>query len=182
MTEDSLAWTTLESTVSYECPGFAIKTERVRLPDGRETTFDYLAEPPAVVILPVTDDEAVVAIQEWRQPVRRTITSLPAGSVEDEDDDLEAAARRELAEETGYECRSLEYLTAAESANGVANSTRHYFVASGCTPTAERDLDHNESIRVLETDLQTLRAQILGAEPIDSRAALGVLYYDEHMA
>jgi len=92
----------------------------------------------------------VVVIDEWRQAVGRVNRGLPAGSVEPEDaDDLERAAARELAEETGYEADSFERLTTVEPTNGIADSVHHHFLATGCEPTAEQDLDHhNESIAV----------------------------------
>jgi ADP-ribose pyrophosphatase len=175
---DELAWDLLDSEVAYACPGFDIQREEVRLPDGTETDFDYLSEPESVVVLPFTPDGEVVVIEEWRQAVRRVNRSLPVGGMEPEDDDREAAARRELREETGHEADSVEFLTSVEPANGVANSVLHFFVARGCTPTAERELDHNESIRVDTTTLDVLREHIAEREIRDGRTTLGILYYE----
>ena len=76
---------------------------------------------------------------------------LPDGSIEADDPDREAAARRELAEETGYEGGAVEHLTTVEPANGFADSLFHYFVARDCEQTAGQDLDDNETIRVATT-------------------------------
>ncbi|WP_227353650.1 NUDIX domain-containing protein [Haladaptatus salinisoli] len=176
--DDPLAWETLGSDVAYTCPGFDVRHEDVRLPDGTETDFDYLAEPESVVVLPFTDDGDVVVIEEWRQAVSRVSRGLPVGGVEPEDEDLAAAARRELAEETGYEANRVAHLTTVEPANGIANSVLHYFVAHGCAPTAEQELDHNESIRPETSTLDALREEIAADGVFDGRTALGVLYYD----
>ncbi|WP_135823961.1 NUDIX hydrolase [Halorussus ruber] len=175
---DELAWDLLDAEVAYSCPGFDVRREEVRLPDGTETDFDYLSEPESVVVLPFTPDGNVVVIEEWRQAVRRVNRSLPVGGMEPEDDDREAAARRELREETGHEADSVAFLTSVEPANGVANSVLHFFVARGCTPTAEQELDHNESIRVDTTTLDVLREHIAERGIRDGRTTLGVLYYD----
>ncbi|WP_115864011.1 NUDIX hydrolase [Halorussus litoreus] len=175
---DPLAWELLDSEVAYSCPGFDVRREQVRLPDGTETDFDYLAEPPSVVVLPFTPDGEVVVIEEWRQAVGRVNRSLPAGGMEDEDGDRAAAAHRELREETGYEADSVEFLTSVEPANGVANAVLHYFVARGCTPTAEQELDFNESIRVETTTMDDLREYVASREVRDGRTTLGVLYYE----
>src|SRR6056297_3780549 len=104
MTDDPLAWETMASEIDYSCPGFAVRRDAVRLPDGTVTDYHHVDESPAVVILPLTPDGDVVVIDEWRQAVGRVNRGLPAGTVEPEDaDDLERAAARELAEETGYE-------------------------------------------------------------------------------
>ena len=177
MAEDELRWETLDSQTAYSCPGFDVLNETVRLPDGTETEFDYLTEPPAVVVLPFTADGDVVVIEEWRQAVDRVNRGLPVGSVEDDDASLADAARRELREETGYEAEDVEQMTTVEPLNGLADSVLHFFVARGCRPTAEQDLDANETIRVDTTTFDDLREAVEADEVRDGRTALAVLYY-----
>jgi len=175
---EELAWRTTGSGTEYTCPGFAVRRDDVILPDGTESDFHTVEEPPAVVILPFTSDGDVVVIEEWRQSVGRVNRGLPAGTVDTDDADLDAVARRELAEETGYEADSLRYLCAVEPANGLLDSVHHYYVAHGCEPTAERDLDFNESIRVEVTDYDDLLAAVLDGTVRDGRTVLGVTRYE----
>jgi ADP-ribose pyrophosphatase len=175
---DDLAWQTLATDTAYTCPGFDVVHEDVRLPDGTETDYDYVSEPPAVVVLPLRSDGEVVVIEEWRQAVGRTNRGLPAGTVETEDADLAAAARRELREETGHEAETVEHLGTFEPANGIADSVHHHFVARGCTPTAEQSLDADESIRVTTEPYGDFRDAVLAGEVRDGRAALAVLRHE----
>ena len=177
--DGDLAWETTGGETEYACPGFAVRRDDVRLPNGSATSYHYVDEPPAVVVLPFTPAGEVVTIAEWRQAVGRVNRGLPAGSVEpDADADLAAAAARELAEETGYEPADLERLCAVEPSNGIANSVHHHFLARGCEPTTERDLDADESIRVHTTDYDDLLAAVLDGEIRDGRTALAVLRYE----
>ncbi|QLD86812.1 NUDIX hydrolase [Natronomonas halophila] len=175
--EASLAWETLASETDYTCPGFDVVRDEVRLPDGTETDFHYVSEPPSVVVLPFTEDGDVVVIEEWRQAVDRVNYGLPAGGLEAEDVDMDAAAKRELAEETGYEAAAIESLATYEPTNGLFDSVFHYVVAHGCTPTAEQDLDHNESIRVETASFTDLKERALADDLRDGRSALGILQY-----
>ncbi|MFC4436685.1 MULTISPECIES: NUDIX hydrolase [Natrialbaceae] len=177
MPTDPLAWETLDRRVAYTCPGFDVVNETVQLPDGTETDFDYLSEPASVCILPFTPDGDVVCIEEWRQAVSRISYGLPVGGTESEDDDLEAAARRELAEETGHEAERLEPLVTVEPANGIADAVLNFFVARGCCPTAEQQLDHNESIRVTKLELEELVDAIGNGDIRDGRTVLAISYY-----
>lgn len=177
MSDSDLAWETLDSRVTYSSDGFDIYTEDVCLPNGETSTFEYLSENEAVVVLPFTSSDEVVVIDQWRQAVERANRSLPAGSIEDEDASPEMAARRELAEETGYEAGSVERLTTVEPANGISDSVFHYFVAYDCELTGDQRLEDDESIRVDTTTFDALLAAARTNEFRDGRSAMAVLYY-----
>lgn len=170
------AWETLDSRVSYACEGFDIVTDTVRLPDGAETEFDYLSEPGSVVVLPLTPDGEVVVVDEWRQAVGRTARGLPAGTIEPDDTDPAAAARRELAEETGYEAGALAHLTTVEPANGFADAEFHYYRATECEPTAEQALEPDETIAVATTTRAALLSAAREDRLRDGRTAFALAY------
>lgn len=174
---EELAWETLGRETDYTCPGFSVRRDEVRLPDGTETEYHSLEEGESVVVLPFTPAGEVVIIEEWRQSVERINRGLPAGSVEETDTDLAAAAVRELEEETGYTSAEVTRLRTVEPANGVSDSVFHYFVARGCEPSGEQDLDYNESIRVETTTFPDLREEVRDGSIRDGRTAFGVLYY-----
>ncbi|MFB6296031.1 MAG: NUDIX hydrolase [Halobacteriales archaeon] len=173
-----LAWETLASETDYDCPGFSVTRDRVRLPEGSTTEFHYVDEPESVVIVPFTPEGEVVVIEEWRQAVDRVNLGFPAGNAEPDDDDLAAGAHRELREETGYVADEVEYLAAAEPANGIASSVNHYFVARDCIRNGGQDLDGDESIRTDTTTMDRLRERLREGDLRDGRSALGVFYYD----
>ena len=187
---DALAWETLGSAVDYTCPGFDVRRDEVRFPDGETDGFHYVDEPPAVVVLPLTPDDDVVRIDEWRQAVGRVNRGIPAGTMEPSDGEgaggdgdpgdaaVERAAARELAEETGYEADSFERLTTVEPTNGMANAVHHHVLATGCEPTAERELDHNESIAVETVPYDDFLAAVVDDELRDGRAVTAVLWYE----
>src|SRR5215213_8200947 len=64
-----------------------------------------------VTVVPLTSNGMIILVEQFRPPVGRNVIELPAGLVGDEpgraDEALEAAARRELIEETGYDAHRL---------------------------------------------------------------------------
>ena len=177
MADDPLQWETTDTEIDYACPGFDVRRDDIRLPDGTETDYHYVDESPAVVVLPLTPDGDVVVIEEWRQAVDRVNHGLPAGSMEGEEEPSDAA-HRELREETGYEADRIEHLLTAEPSNGIANSVHHHFVAYDCEPTADQELDDNESIRVDTIGYDEYLDSVVNDDLNDGRSALTLLQYE----
>ncbi len=170
-------WETLDKAVAYRCEGFEIINERVRLPDGTDTEFDYLSETESVVILPFTPDGDVVVIEEWRHAVTRNNRGLPAGSTEPEERP-ESAVRRELNEETGYDAGKIEHLVTVEPANGFSDAVFHYYVASECERTGSQQLDDDETITVSTAAFENLVEGVRDGTIRDGRSAFALLYYE----
>lgn len=177
MSDEDLEWTVDAAEIAYTCPGFEVIHEEVTLPDGTAADFDYLSEPPSVIILPFTPEGDVVMIDEWREAVKRVNRGLPAGTEEPGDPDLAAVAARELREETGYAADRLEPIGAFEPANGLANTRFHYFVAYDCRREAPTDHDDDETIIVNTVPYADVWEAIVSGELADGRSALGLLYY-----
>lgn len=176
--DGELTWETTGSEIDYRCPGFDVRRDAVVLPDGTETSFHYVDEPPGVVVLPFTPAGEVVTIEEWRQPVRRVNRSLPAGTADGGDADLAATARRELHEETGFRAEEVEQFLSAEPSNGLLNSTRHFFRAYGCVPDGTQQLDRDESIRVETVPYDDLLSAAVDDQLEDERAITALLHHE----
>lgn len=104
-----------------------------------------------VVIVPVTADNAIVFVEQYRVPVGNRVIELPAGLVGDEgdpDEDLQTAATRELWEETGYRAGQLRCLGQCPSSAGMTDETLTLYLAEDCRQEGPGGGDGNEDITV----------------------------------
>jgi len=100
----------------------------VRERDGWEFVERKSAK-EAVAVVAVTDAFEFVLTEQYRRPVDARVIDFPAGLIE-EFDVLETA-RRELEEETGFTCASLEQLAAGPSSPGITSEIVHVVLARG---------------------------------------------------
>ncbi len=81
-----------------------------------------------VMIVAITDDDELLLVEQYREPLQAVVIELPAGLVGDDGDAAEGpelAAQRELEEETGYRAGQMQRLLLAASSPGMANEKIH---------------------------------------------------------
>lgn len=120
--------TILTSETVYSGPIFDIKKQQITTPDGLTVSRDLIDHAPAVVLLALTADHKQALIgREYRVGVNREALALPAGLI-NPGETPEAAAKRELAEETGYKAQELTPLLTITASEGMTNELLHCFV------------------------------------------------------
>lgn len=153
-------WSVRESVTEYETGWYTGGYDLVEQPDGSTKKYFWAELPPAVVIVPILDDE-VVFVEQHRPAVGSTFLELPAGIVED-GESYETAGRRELEEETGYSPSAVTMLQEFWVATGVLRHRRAIVVAEDLTP-GEPDRDGNEFLtittRPVDAALEAAREQ-----------------------
>jgi ADP-ribose pyrophosphatase len=106
--------------------------EDLLMDDGFEIDWYYMDTPPSVMVVAVTEDGNLVMVRQYRHNLKRDTWELPAGAVSD-GETPEAAAGRELEEETGYrlaEGAHLRGLGAFYSLPSETNKVTHVYLAS----------------------------------------------------
>lgn len=103
----------------------------------------------AAVILAI-DAGDIILVEQFRVPLGRTCLELPAGLVGDVEagESVEASARRELEEETGYRAERIEDLGEFYSSPGMASESFTLVRATGLTKVGDGGGDHDEDIVV----------------------------------
>lgn len=157
-----------------------VRRDRVRLPDGSESTREYIVHPGAVVVVPLLDDGRLVMERQWRYPLERAMLEFPAGKLEAGEPPLQCA-KRELLEETGY--RAAQWGRAGLLHNAIAYSNEHIEIwfARGLT-AGERQLDAGEFLDVQIHSVDELEALCAGGGVTDAKTLIGLLWLQKWQA
>lgn len=102
----------------------------------------------AVVVLAKTEDGRIILVEQYRRPVDARVIEFPAGLIDDPSLDAEATARKELDEEAGYGCTTLEEVAAGPSSPGITSEIIRFFRAAGVTRTGDGGGVEGEDITV----------------------------------
>lgn len=108
-----------------------------------------------VAIVPVTTEGAVLIIRQFRPAVNGYVIEFPAG-LNDKGETLEAAARRELLEETGYSAGELIFLAEGPVSSGSSSETLTVYLAKGLEFKGIGQKDETEDIEVLKVPINEL--------------------------
>lgn len=154
---------------------FRVEHQWYSAPDGSTFERDVVIHPGAVVILPVLDDGRIVLIRNYRTSVGKELIELPAGTREPDEQPIETA-RRELAEETGYQAQRMEPLMTFFASPGVLNERMHAFVATALSPAAGAAPEAHEYITPMAESLDAIKSMMVTGAIEDAKtlAVLGV--------
>ncbi|MEJ2764914.1 NUDIX hydrolase [Photobacterium sp. MCCC 1A19761] len=126
---------------------FSVEQTTQTLPDGREVEFTTVKHPGAVVILPLTEDDELVMVHQYRPAIGRWILEFPAGTLEP-NEDLHACAKRELAEEVQLEATQWHDMGELLPVPGFCDEVQHLYLAKALTPCPGAP-DEDEVIEVV---------------------------------
>ncbi|MEO4053292.1 NUDIX hydrolase [Solibacillus sp. CAU 1738] len=154
----------------------SLKVDDVTLPNGMTTKREIINHPGAVAIIAQKDDGKIILVEQYRKALERSIVEIPAGKLEP-GEKPEVTARRELAEETGYDCKELTYLQTFATSPGFADEVIHLFVARGLFELAEKaELDEDEFVELLEVSIEEAEEMMQRGDIYDAKTAYAVMW------
>jgi 8-oxo-dGTP pyrophosphatase MutT (NUDIX family) len=167
-------WQVLDRAVETANPWFSVLKSRVRMPDARETTYFTIDFPRAAVGVVARRGNGILLIRQYRFIVDQFVWAIPSGGV-DKDEDAAAAARRELAEETGHQAGSVRRLHSYYPSYGCGNQEFHLFEALDVEP-GPAPFDRNEVLEVRWFDVGEVRRMLLAEEIVDGLSLAPLLF------
>ncbi len=140
---------------------------------GRAVRREMVRHPGAVMIVPQLDDGRLVLIRNYRIAPDLRLWEFPAGKLEPGEAPL-ATAKRELAEETGYQAKQWHELSTFYTSPGFADELMHVFLSRELTPGSTA-LEPGEDIEVVALTRAEVDQLLREGQVRDAKTLSGLL-------
>jgi len=168
-------WTRIASRQLLDCRVFRVNAVQARSPvDGHAHEFYTIDAPDWVQIVPVTSDQRIVMVRQWRHGCQRMTLEVPAGLVE-ADELPAAAARRECREETGFAAAAVHPLGTLNPNPAYFANRLHMFAAHGVESVGAIENSGTEQTSVELVPLKDIEALLLDGT-VEHALAAAVLW------
>lgn len=170
----------VDGDIAYDGHFLKIQRDTVRLPDGKQSTREYIRHPGAVVVLPLFDDGSVLLERQFRYPLQQVFIEFPAGKIDPDEDALDCA-KRELLEETGYTASDWQFVCKIHNAIAYSDEHLDIFLARGLE-AGERQLDDGEFLECFKASVPDMLDWIREGTITDVKTVIGAFWLEKILA
>jgi ADP-ribose pyrophosphatase len=163
-----------ETREVYACRLFRVTEDKAVDPkSGFEIARAVVRHMGSAVMLAIDEKKRILLVRQYRLPADKYLWELPAGKVDPGEKPLQAA-KRELAEETGYKAKKWEKLASFFVSPGYVAERMTIFRATGLTAGDATPMD-DERIETRWFTRKELRQMIHSGKIEDAKTIVG--YY-----
>ena len=127
-------WSVVHENKEYHTPIFNLLQRKMRLEakdEKNEGDFYVLETPDWVNVIPVTNNQEVVLVEQYRYGIEQPTLEIPGGMVDSGEQPLQSI-KRELIEETGYNSDNWSSLGKVSSNPAIMTNYTHLYLAEDC--------------------------------------------------
>lgn len=134
--------------------------------------YDVVRHIGAAAVLPVTPGGDVLLVRQRRPAIRQALIEIPAGLLDQGEEDALSCAARELLEETGYRHTSIEFLGGVFTTAGFSDEYVHLFWAR---TAPEPEADPEPGIELVRRPFAEMLMTARAGRVRDAKTALALL-------
>lgn len=165
---DQFTEKTLKTERTYTGKIISVDVLDIELPDGRRTKREVVRHGNAVAVLAKRPDGKFVFVKQFRKAAEEALIEVVAGGLE-AGEDPEEGARRETAEETGYDVVSMQKLTTIICTPGYCEERIHVYYAEVSEAQHAQDQDPDENVYPVVLSEQEVEEGIRNGAIFDSK-------------
>ena len=133
---------------------FSFEINRIELPNGHEGEYGCIKHPGAALAVPITKENKVIILRQYRFAVSRYLLEFPAGTLEIGETPINSI-KREIQEEAGFSAEKWDELGSLVNAPGYSDEVIHLFLArelSKLSSEVKGDLDEDIEVIMMNPD------------------------------
>ena len=163
--------------LAYQGTVLKVYKDHMKFSNGNTEDWDFIHHDGAAAVIPDMDDGKILMVKQNRNALERDTLEIPAGKLDDPDEEGIVCASRELKEETGYSSDDLEWLLTIRTTVAFCDERIEVFVARNLIP-GEQHLDEDEFVDVKAYKLEELKEMIFEGKIQDSKTMAAILAYE----
>ena len=169
-----LTETRVDSTLIFDGSVLHVYKDKIRLPDGKLSSREYMHHVGAVCVLPLTKEKEVICVRQYRYACAQVLLEIPAGKLDAPDEPHLEAAVRELREETGAVGATMTYLGPLLTSPALLDEVIHMYLAEDFT-MGETDFDDDEFLEIVKIPLDEMVRMVMRGEIPDAKTQTAVM-------
>jgi 8-oxo-dGDP phosphatase len=167
---------TASSETLYTGNIFALRSDRVRMPDGSTAVREVVENYGAVAIVAMDDDDNIAMVYQYRHPLGRRLWELPAGLLDAMGEPPQLTASRELKEEVGLQAETWQVLVDLDSAPGFSDESVRVYLATGLSEVDRPEAHAEEAdMKMRWVPIAEAARQVFSGDIVNSIAVAGIL-------
>lgn len=164
---------TVEQEYKYKGRILNLRVDKVELPDGHQSTREFVEHNGGVVVAALTDEGELLFVRQFRYPYGEPVLELPAGKLEKGEDPFRAGVR-ELKEETGAVAGKYIDLGKFYPSPGYTNEVIYLYGAMDLH-FEDQQLDEGEFLDVERIPLSSAVEMVLNNDLVDGKSQAAIL-------
>ncbi len=168
-------WKTLASREVYQNPWMRLREDIAEMPNRKTTIYGVIECNDCVAVLPFVDDEHVVLVRQYRYVFAENHRwEIPSGGVKP-GESAQAAARRELREEVGYDALELQPVSTYFTSKSIMREIGHLFIGRDLIQ-AQATPDETEFLEIALFPFTQVLQMVIDSEIRDSMSVITILH------
>ncbi len=164
---------TLDTTPIFDGRVVKLRRDTVLLENGEKASREVIEHSGGVCVLPLTDNNEILFVKQFRYPFKSVLLEVPAGKREKGEEPLTCGIR-ELKEEVGAEAEKITYLGKLYPTVAYDTEVIYMYLAEGLSFSSQH-LDEDEFVDVVKIPFEKAVEMVMNDEIPDSKTQLAIL-------